>query len=108
MRLLGGTLTRQDRSLAAAARRITAEGTRLRLAPTGSAPPLWIEQHRPALRDGPWQQHRLYFWYFFEALPGSPESPRDRYSWLPIADFPLTPLRNLVPAASSRRSPCAP
>ncbi|WP_414167762.1 ATP-binding protein [Streptoverticillium reticulum] len=108
VRLLDGALKRQDKSLEAAALRITVEATGLLLEPTETAMPLWIEQRRPALRDNRPQRDRLHFWYLFEASPDSPESPRDRYSWLPIGDLPLTPLRNLVPTAPPRASPYAP
>ncbi|MBB4895554.1 anti-sigma regulatory factor (Ser/Thr protein kinase) [Streptomyces olivoverticillatus] len=102
VRLLSGPLTRQDDSPAAAAHRITTERTGLRLAQERPTPPLWIEQRQSGPYDGSYRE-RVRFWYFFEAPSGSPELSPDRAAWMPIADIMPTPLRDLVPTASSRR-----
>ncbi len=102
LRLLDGTLTQQDCSPAAAARRITAKGTGLRLEPGPPGPPLWIEQRRrPGLSRQ--EQDQLHFWYLFEAPPGS-QPLTDRSSWMSITDLPPSPLRDLIPTASPQRS----
>ncbi|MCC3776072.1 ATP-binding protein [Streptomyces sp. UNOB3_S3] len=103
VRLLSGPLTRQDGSPTAAAHRITTERTGLQLAQEEPTPPLWIEQRQSGPHDR-LQRDRVRFWYFFEAPPGSPELSPDRTTWMPIADILPTPLRDLIPTASSRRS----
>ncbi|MEX2982267.1 ATP-binding protein [Streptomyces sp. C36] len=102
-RLLHGPLTRQDGSPAAAARRIAAKGTGLWLEPGPTAPPLWIEQRRPVLRDQQRPKARLQFWYLFEAPPGLPDPQRDGSPWTPIADLSPIPLRDLIPTTSLGR-----
>ncbi|MEU3752515.1 ATP-binding protein [Streptomyces olivoreticuli] len=103
VRLLNGALTRQDSSPTAAARRITAKGTGLRLEPGPTAAPLWIEQRRPDLQDQQRQRERLHFWYLFEIPPGFPDPQRDGSSWTPVADLSPAPLRDLIPTAALGR-----
>ncbi|MEU1372420.1 ATP-binding protein [Streptomyces triculaminicus] len=103
VRFLDGALTRQDSSPAAAACRITAEGTGLPLEPeSAAAPPLWIEERRTDGRSGRQATARLHFWYLFDAPPAYQPPPKDRATWMPLSDLPPTPLRGLIRKTSPR------
>ncbi|MEV4439861.1 ATP-binding protein [Streptomyces sp. NPDC049577] len=102
--VLEGTLTQEDSSPAAAARRIITRGTGLRLdAGPATAPPLLIEPRPAGASDCTSPRDRLHFWYLFETPPGSPKPSKSNGPWTPVTDLPPTPLQALFPTSTPGR-----